>query len=133
MDKLYISDFVPSKIKINRDTNYNEHNVESVISNVEDYNKFIFELDKHAVQLESSNISQSKHQLHIKNQEKIKDDIYSNKILNLKKDIVSSSFFKTEMKSGHSEDFDEIIKFKAEEILQKINHISEVLYIFNFS
>ena len=33
MDKLCISDYVPSKVKINRDIHFNEHNIERVISN----------------------------------------------------------------------------------------------------
>jgi hypothetical protein len=118
LDKLCISEYVPSKIKINKEILYNENNIESVISNVEDYNKFIYELDKATLNSEPSKT--------LKDQDKNKNDIHS-KILTLKRDLVPSSFFKTDIKNSYVLDFDDIIKNKAEEIVQKVNQIQEVL------
>ena len=122
MDKLCISDYVPSKVKINRDIHFNEHNIERVISNVEDYNKFIYDLDK------VSSETHKKSTIISKDDDKNKIDINAYKISNLKKEIIPSSFFKTDLKTtGHSQDFDDIMKNKAEEILNKINQMSEVI------
>lgn len=46
MESLFISEFVPERVHINRELKYNENIINNVISNVEDYNKFINELVK---------------------------------------------------------------------------------------
>lgn len=130
MDRLCISEYVPAKVKINRELPYNENNIQSVISNVEDYNKFIYDLEKaylinqqYQKEKEKKEFEKDKE----KEKEKPKNDI-NTKIQSLKKDLIPSSFFKTDIKSGYVLDFDDIIKSKAEEIIQKVNFISEVKY-----
>ena len=58
------------------------------------------------------------------------------KLDNLKKDIIPSSFFKTDIKQNvytnnntNNTSFDDIIKSKALEIISRVNQISEVITI----
>ena len=48
MDKLFISEYIPSKVSINRDVHYTEANIKEIVANIQDYYKFIIEIDKSA-------------------------------------------------------------------------------------
>ena len=48
MDKLFISEYVPYKVAVNKDVEYNEVNVKEIIANIQDYYKFIIEIEKSA-------------------------------------------------------------------------------------
>jgi len=48
MDKFFISEYIPEKVSVNRDVDYNETNVNEIIANIQDYYKFILEIEKSA-------------------------------------------------------------------------------------
>ncbi len=122
MDQLFIAEYINPKTKITDELEYNENNVESIIADVQDYKEFIYnfkhssmkqDLVKKITKENSNELDKNKHDI-------------NSKIMSLKKELVSSSFFKTDIKSSYVLDFDDIIKSKAEEILQKVNQMSDV-------
>jgi hypothetical protein len=123
MNSTYISEYVPSKISINGDEIYNETNIMSIIANIEDYFKFIIEVEKAA-----KNQEKAKDQLFESDFEKLNSEMASKlDILNL--GMVNAGFFKTDMKNNTNSpntSFDDIIKNKALEILNKVNSLTEV-------
>jgi uncharacterized protein YlbG (UPF0298 family) len=48
MDKLFISEYIPNKVSINRDVDYNESNIKDIVANIQDYYKFIIEIERSA-------------------------------------------------------------------------------------
>jgi hypothetical protein len=49
MDKLFISEYIPYKVAINKDVDYTESNVKDILGNIQDYYKFIIEIEKSAM------------------------------------------------------------------------------------
>ena len=49
MDKLFISEYIPYKVAINKDVDYTESNVKDILGNIQDYYKFIIEIEKSAL------------------------------------------------------------------------------------
>ena len=45
MDKLFISEYIPYKVAINKDVDYTESNVKDILGNIQDYYKFIIEIN----------------------------------------------------------------------------------------
>lgn len=46
MDKLFISEYIPEKVAVNKDVDYTESNVKDIVGNIQDYYKFILEIEK---------------------------------------------------------------------------------------
>ena len=46
MNSLFISEYIPVKVSINKDVDYNESNVNDIIANIQDYYKIILEIEK---------------------------------------------------------------------------------------
>jgi hypothetical protein len=122
MDQLFIAEYINPKTKITDELEYNENNVESIIADVQDYKEFIYNFKNSSMKQDFIKKITKENS---KELDKNKHDINS-KIMSLKKELISSSFFKTDIKSGYVLDFDDIIKSKAEEILQKVNQMSDV-------
>lgn len=122
MEQLFICEYINPKTKITDELEYNENNMESIIADVQDYKEFIYNFNNSAMK---QDIIKKIAKENSKELDKNKTEI-NTKILSLKKDLVSSSFFKTDLKSGYVLDFDDIIKSKAEEILLKVNQLSDV-------
>jgi hypothetical protein len=112
-----VSDFVPEKVAINKDVAYSESNVMDVVSNIEDYQKLIEELernnpgyfDKHADSLVNKDIDRLKNEMRTK-LDQFRKDNYMN--------ISIYGNLKGENKSLN---FDESIKKMADEILKVVN------------
>ena len=133
MDKIFISEYIPVKVSVNKDVDYNESNVNEIIANIQDYLKLILEIEEKSSTVEKK-IDNSKELDKLKNDMVIDIIKQSQKLTNLNKEIVPSSFFKTDIKpvitSGSSNNsnssFDDIIRSKALEIISRVNQISEV-------
>lgn len=46
MDKIFISEYIPVKVSVNKDVDYNESNVNEIIANIQDYLKLILEIEE---------------------------------------------------------------------------------------
>ena len=127
MNSTYISEYVPNKISVNGDEIYNETNIMNIIANIEDYFKFIIEIEKAAKKQEN------KEPLFENDFDKLNNEMAS-KLDILNHDMVHAGFFKTDMKNSNNSNspntsFDDIIKSKALEILNKVNSLTEVKII----
>jgi hypothetical protein len=45
-EKIFISEYIPAKVSVNKDVDYNESNVNDIIANIQDYLKIILEIEK---------------------------------------------------------------------------------------
>lgn len=113
----FISDFVPEKVAINRDVKYSESNVMRVVSNIEDYQKLIEELernnpgyfDKHADSIVNKDIDRLKNEMR-------------NKLDQFRKDnYMNTSIYGNLKSENKGSNFDETIKKMADEILKVVN------------
>jgi len=119
LGKSYIAEYIPVKVAINKEVEYNEVNIIGIIANIEDYNKFIneFERTKQEYNKKQNSLNKSFEKMLQDNQQRIE---------HLNKSNMPNSFFKTDLKQSPNSSFDDIIKSKAEEIISKVNQITEM-------
>jgi hypothetical protein len=48
-DNIFISEYIPMKVSVNKDVDYNESNVNDIIANIQDYLKIILEIEKSSI------------------------------------------------------------------------------------
>lgn len=120
LESTFLADYVPNRIKINKDEWYNEENITAMLANIQDYLEIIEEIEK---------VSSNKEIREKDSPKKLKDGNYNNQINKeldkLKNDMktkidmlkISNNVYSS-MKEKMNSSFDEAIKKMSEEIVK---------------
>jgi hypothetical protein len=128
LEGTYLSEYIPEKVAVNKDVNYNEANVQEVLANVEDYQKLIDEFDvnsegKNNNPQQSPNLYDRKTDILVnKDIEKLKNEMRIKLEQFKKENYINNNFYssvKGDVKSNVG--FDETIKKMADEIIKVVN------------
>ncbi len=113
----FISDFIPEKVAINKDVKFSESNIVEIIACVEDYQKFLEELDRNNPGYfdKKSDLLVNKEIDKLKNEMRIKLDHFR------KDNYLNSSIYGSMKTENKGANFDETIRKMADEILKVVN------------
>jgi predicted phosphohydrolase len=115
LDKTYVAEYLQDKYAINKEVSYNETNMIEVIATVQDYNKLIDDFEKGTL-----NYDDNQDKLINRDLERLNREI-KNKLDSFKKDTyISNTMFSSVKNDMRSNNFDEIIKKMANEIVKGV-------------
>jgi predicted phosphohydrolase len=116
LDKTYITEYLQDKSAVNKEVPYNEANMIEVIATVQDYNKLIDDFEKGTLKYDDN-----MDKLINRDLEKLNREI-KNKLDSFRKDnYINNNFYNSVKNEIKSNNFDEIIKKMAGEIVKGVN------------
>ena len=113
LENSYITNYIPFKVRVMEEIEYNENNIMAIIANVQDYQRIIDEIEKN----ERDKRRETQKELISKEIDRIEAENKS-KLEVLKKEVFSSDLIKKEFKVNSS--YDNALKRLADEVLNSI-------------